>query len=162
MFFGGEGRCEDFYDNSGALFELAPKLGALVIFLEHRCGSMRSWMCAPPSSPTDALRTRAQWKNTRMKTSDGLTVRRSIQAHDGASSHWCLPHLRSSFNVPILSLFPRGTSYRYYGDSLPFPTAAESYSNEGLRYLTVEQALADMSDVLSLKQPLLNCSGTGS
>eukprot|EP00037_Helgoeca_nana_P010846 m.96299 g.96299 ORF g.96299 m.96299 type:complete len:540 (-) comp20459_c1_seq3:129-1748(-) len=82
MFFGGEGRCEDFYDNSGALFELAPKLGALVIFLEHR----------------------------------------------------------------------------YYGDSLPFPTAAESYSNEGLRYLTVEQALADMSDVLSLKQSLLNCS----
>lgn len=33
---GGEGACEDFYNNSGALFDMAPKLGALIVFLEHR------------------------------------------------------------------------------------------------------------------------------
>ena len=36
FFFGGEGGVEDFYNNSGALFEYAPEFGALVVFLEHR------------------------------------------------------------------------------------------------------------------------------
>ena len=37
FFFGGEGGVEDFYNNSGALFEYAPEFGgALIVFLEHR------------------------------------------------------------------------------------------------------------------------------
>ncbi|GAB5371193.1 hypothetical protein AAMO2058_001558200 [Amorphochlora amoebiformis] len=36
IYFGNEGNIEDFYNNTGLLFELAPKLGAMVVFLEHR------------------------------------------------------------------------------------------------------------------------------
>ena len=81
VFFGGEGACEDFWDNSGALFDMARGLAAKVVFLEHR----------------------------------------------------------------------------YYGQSLPF--GAASYGDRQLRFLTVEQALADMSDLLANKQRLLGCAG---
>ena len=37
MFVGGEAACEDFYDNSGAMFDIAREVGGLVAFLEHRC-----------------------------------------------------------------------------------------------------------------------------
>ena len=36
LYFGNEGKLEDFYDNSGFVFESAPALGATVVFLEHR------------------------------------------------------------------------------------------------------------------------------
>jgi hypothetical protein len=36
LYFGNEGKLEDFYDNSGFIFESAPALGATVVFLEHR------------------------------------------------------------------------------------------------------------------------------
>tara|TARA_B110000208_G_scaffold52166_1_gene68496 strand:+ start:29 stop:1555 length:1527 start_codon:yes stop_codon:yes gene_type:complete len=83
VFFGGEGACEDFYANSGALFDMARPLGAKVVFLEHR----------------------------------------------------------------------------YYGKSLPF--GADSYGNRELRFLTVEQALADMSDVLARRGELFGCVAGG-
>ena len=36
FFFGGEGYVEDFYENSGFIFELAARVKGLVVFLEHR------------------------------------------------------------------------------------------------------------------------------
>ena len=36
LYFGNEGAIEDFWNASGALFELAPPLNALVVALEHR------------------------------------------------------------------------------------------------------------------------------
>lgn len=52
----------------------------------------------------------------------------------------------------------RAPNHRYYGESLPFGTTAASYSNHGLRFLTVEQALADMSAVLTRKVELFGCA----
>jgi len=83
VFFSGEGAAEDFYNNSGALFEMAPVLGAMVVFLE----------------------------------------------------------------------------LRYYGASLPYGVA--SYGDRQLRFLTTEQALADMSDLLASRGPLLGCAPGG-
>lgn len=68
VFVGGEGAVQDFYENSGGVFELAEQAGALVAMLEHR----------------------------------------------------------------------------YYGYSLPFGPGA-SYEPHGLHFLSVEQALADLS-----------------
>lgn len=79
MFLGGEGGLEDFYNNSGFLFELAPRLNASVVFLEHR----------------------------------------------------------------------------YYGRSLPY--GKFSYTNENLAFLTIEQGLADVADVLSRKDDFFGC-----
>ncbi len=36
VYFGNEGRVGDFWNNSGALFEIAPRVGARIVFLEHR------------------------------------------------------------------------------------------------------------------------------
>ncbi|GMH90730.1 hypothetical protein TL16_g11853 [Triparma laevis f. inornata] len=46
--------------------------------------------------------------------------------------------------------------HRYYGESLPFGEV-ESFSNEGLRYLTIEQALADYSLFISALPDLIGC-----
>lgn len=83
FFFGGEGGVEDFYNNSGALFEYAPEFGALIVFLEHR----------------------------------------------------------------------------YYGTSTPVVAAAAAGDTERqqLRYLTIEQALADTAVFLSSKAAVLGC-----
>eukprot|EP00944_MAST-04C_sp_MAST-4C-sp1_P015765 g15765.t1 len=78
FYFGNEGGIEDFYNNSGAMFDLAPQFDALLVFLEHR----------------------------------------------------------------------------YYGVSLPDATL----SSEGLRYLTIEQALADTTVFLSNKNTLFGCA----
>jgi dipeptidyl-peptidase II len=75
FYFGNEGGIEDFYNNSGAMFEYAPQFDALLVFLEHR----------------------------------------------------------------------------YYGTSQPFQ------DNENLRYLTIEQALADATVFLSQKTSELGC-----
>ena len=82
VYFGNEGRIGDFYNNSGALFEIAPRVGARVVFLEHR----------------------------------------------------------------------------YYGDSLIF--GPRSYDTDKLYLLTIEQALADMSNFLSAKRSFLGCADT--
>ena len=78
FYFGNEGGIEDFYNNSGAMFDMAPKFDALLVFLEHR----------------------------------------------------------------------------YYGVSLPDATL----TSEGLRYLTIEQALADTTVFLSNKNALFGCA----
>jgi len=83
VFWGGEGGCEDFYNNSGSLFEMAPRLNALIVFLEHR----------------------------------------------------------------------------YFGQSLPF--GDRSYGTAEMRYLTIEQALADMTDLLAQKEQLFGCTAGG-
>ena len=36
VYFGNEGNIEDFWNNTGAMFEIAPAAGARVVFLEHR------------------------------------------------------------------------------------------------------------------------------
>lgn len=36
VYFGNEGAIEDFYENSGLLFDMAPELNASIAFLEHR------------------------------------------------------------------------------------------------------------------------------
>lgn len=36
LYLGNEGQVEDFYNNTGFMFEMAPELGALVLFVEHR------------------------------------------------------------------------------------------------------------------------------
>ena len=79
FYFGNEGGIEDFYNNSGVMFEYAPQFSALLVFLEHR----------------------------------------------------------------------------YYGTSQPFP------HEENLRYLTIEQALADTTVFLSKKGTIFrnNCAG---
>jgi dipeptidyl-peptidase II len=77
FYFGNEGGIEDFYNNSGAMFDMAPKFDALLVFLEHR----------------------------------------------------------------------------YYGVSLP----KSSLSAEDLRYLTIEQALADTTIFLSNKESIFGC-----
>jgi hypothetical protein len=82
VFFSGEGAAEDFWANSGALFEMAPALGAKVVFLEHR----------------------------------------------------------------------------YYGQSAPIFPGGDAYGDRELRFLTVEQSLADMSDLLARKGELLGCA----
>eukprot|EP00040_Diaphanoeca_grandis_P026200 m.146472 g.146472 ORF g.146472 m.146472 type:complete len:537 (-) comp30480_c0_seq4:244-1854(-) len=79
VYFGNEGQIEDFYNNTGAMFELAPQVRGRIVFLEHR----------------------------------------------------------------------------YYGSSLPF--GANSYDNEQLQLLTIEQALADMAMFLSEKNSFLGC-----
>ena len=84
LYFGNEGAIEDFWNASGALFELAPPLNALVVALEHR----------------------------------------------------------------------------YYGVSLPFG-AKSLDSAHTLRYLSVEQALADMAEFLARKSELLGCAPGG-
>ena len=84
LYFGNEGAIEDFWNASGALFELAPPLNALVVALEHR----------------------------------------------------------------------------YYGASLPFG-AKSLDSAHTLRYLSVEQALADMAEFLARKSELLGCAPGG-
>ena len=81
LYFGNEGAIEDFWNASGALFELAPPLNALVVALEHR----------------------------------------------------------------------------YYGASQPFG-AKSLDSAHTLRYLSVEQALADMAEFLARKSELLGCA----
>jgi len=82
FFFGGEGYVEDFYENSGFLFEIAARVSGLIVFLEHR----------------------------------------------------------------------------YYGETMPF--GKESYRNEELKYLTIEQALADAADVMYRKSELFGCSAS--
>ena len=84
LYFGNEGAIEDFWNASGALFELAPPLNALVVALEHR----------------------------------------------------------------------------YYGASMPFG-AKSLDSAHTLRYLSVEQALADMAEFLARKSELLGCAPGG-
>lgn len=82
FYFGNEGGIEDFYNNSGAMFQYGPSFDALLVFLEHR----------------------------------------------------------------------------YYGTSQPFP------NRENLRYLTIEQALADTTAFLSNKRTVFNnyCADSGS
>ena len=77
FYFGNEGGIEDFYNNSGAMFDMAPYFDALLVFLEHR----------------------------------------------------------------------------YYGVSMPKPTT----SSEDLRFLTIEQALADTTIFLSKKHEIFGC-----
>jgi pimeloyl-ACP methyl ester carboxylesterase len=81
MYFGNEGQIEDFYNNTGAIFEIAEQVHGLIVFLEHR----------------------------------------------------------------------------FYGSTLPF--GDQSYDNDKLVYLTIEQALADMALFISSKKTFLNCSG---
>ena len=50
--------------------------------------------------------------------------------------------------------------HRYYGSSLPFGPNA-SFSPEGLRFLTIEQALADYAEVIVALPRLLGCQGSG-
>lgn len=50
--------------------------------------------------------------------------------------------------------------HRYYGTSTPFGPNA-SFTPEGLRFLTIEQALADYSEVILSLPRILGCSGTG-
>ena len=49
--------------------------------------------------------------------------------------------------------------HRYYGTSLPFMPANQSFTNEGLQWLTVEQALADYATFIVALPSLLGCSG---
>lgn len=81
LYFGNEGDIFDFYNNTGAMFEIAPKVNGLIVFLEHR----------------------------------------------------------------------------YYGSTLPF--GKESYTNENLIYLTIEQALADMALFITHKSTFLKVDG---
>ena len=50
--------------------------------------------------------------------------------------------------------------HRYYGESLPFGSD-KSFTTEGLQWLTVEQALADYTQVIAALPGLLGCAGTG-
>jgi len=50
--------------------------------------------------------------------------------------------------------------HRYYGKSLPFGPK-RSFDPLAMKYLTIEQALADYSEVLVALPKLLNCKGTG-
>ena len=36
MYTGNEGPIDSFYYNTGFMFEIAPKFGALILFIEHR------------------------------------------------------------------------------------------------------------------------------
>ena len=81
LYFGNEGVIEDFYNNTGAMFDIAEQVHGLVVFLEHR----------------------------------------------------------------------------YYGSTLPF--GPQSYDNDKLIYLTIEQALADMSLFVTNKDTFLQCNG---
>ena len=47
--------------------------------------------------------------------------------------------------------------HRYYGDSLPFGNA--SFTNDNLVFLTIEQALADLSETIRALPALLGCRG---
>ena len=81
LYFGNEGNIYDFYNNTGAMFEIAEQVHGLIVFLEHR----------------------------------------------------------------------------YYGATLPF--GDQSYTNNNLQYLTIEQALADMALFISSKATFLHCDG---
>jgi len=83
FYCGNEGALETFYNHTGAMFELAQRIGAYVLFVEHR----------------------------------------------------------------------------FYGDSLPF--GRDSFSNDALQYLSIEQALADYAEVIVALPTLLGCRGTG-
>ena len=80
VYFGNEGALEDFWNNTGFMFELAPQVDARIVFVEHR----------------------------------------------------------------------------FYGSTLPF--GAASYDDENLVFLTIEQALADMAQILGRKTSFLNAS----
>ena len=82
FFFGGEGSVTTFYNASGAVFEHAEVLGALVVFLEHRYYG--------DSSPSTNLR--------------GLTVDQAL-----ADTAWFISGLRSRLNCqerqcPVITL----------------------------------------------------------
>ena len=47
--------------------------------------------------------------------------------------------------------------HRYYGKSLPFGNA--SYDSYNLRFLTIEQALADMSEFIAAKARVAYAAG---
>ncbi len=49
--------------------------------------------------------------------------------------------------------------HRYYGSSLPFGVNG-SFTARGLRFLTIEQALADYSEVMTMLPTVLKCTGT--
>ena len=58
VFFGGEGACEDFYNNTGAVFEIAAATAAKVIFLEHRYGFLlrgRRAHCSSRRAPSQCV-----------------------------------------------------------------------------------------------------------
>ena len=50
--------------------------------------------------------------------------------------------------------------HRYYGNSLPLGTNG-SFTNDGLQFLSIEQALADYALLISELPRLIGCSGTG-
>ena len=83
FYCGNEGAVEDFYNNSGAIFELGRELGAFIVFAEHR----------------------------------------------------------------------------FYGRSLPYGNS--SFTPEALQLLSVEQALADYSQIIYSLPSFIGCRGTG-
>lgn len=50
--------------------------------------------------------------------------------------------------------------HRYYGTSLPFGNNA-SFTKAGLRFLSIEQALADYAEMIAAFPRLIGCTGTG-
>ena len=108
VFFSGEGAAEDFWANSGALFEMAPALGAKVVFLEHRYYG-RSLPVFPRDSDSD---------------SDSGGGSGSGESGGGGGGGG----------------------------------GGDAYGDRELRFLTVEQSLADMSDLLARKGELLGCA----
>jgi len=83
VYLGNEGVIESFYNNTGAMFEIAEEMGALVVFIEHR----------------------------------------------------------------------------YYGNGTSLPWGGNSFTEEHLAFLTVEQAMGDFAEVLSQMRTDLECTG---
>jgi hypothetical protein len=122
MFVGGEAACEDFYDNSGAMFDIAREVGGIVAFLEHRC--------VRPCNACAGVRIRGERYRIKVR------ARQRSHTHTRAHTH-TRTHARTRTNNTPHRLDDMAN--RYYGTSLPFATADESYSDRGLRFLTVEQ-----------------------
>jgi hypothetical protein len=121
MFVGGEAACEDFYDNSGAMFDIAREVGGLVAFLEHRC--------VRPCNACTGVRMRGERYRIQVRARERSHTHTHTHAHTHTHTHTRTNTLHRLNDM----------ANRYYGTSLPFATADDSYSDRGLRFLTVEQ-----------------------
>lgn len=118
FYTGNEGNIETFAQNTGLMWDLAPKFHAMVVFAEHRC----------PSSAHHVM----TWPEAARSFVPGFPFA-LIRPPDMSAE---LYHRRTKRHR---------CGCRYYGESnpVPMPESLDGVHPEAMQYLTTEQVLAD-------------------